>query len=52
MNPPPFEPGLKIAAQMSPEPSEDDLKFVKQFVLKFTFAHDHGLTLRPIRIIL
>ncbi len=25
-----LEPGLKIAAQMSPEPSEDDLQFIKQ----------------------
>lgn len=27
---PEIEPGIKLAAQMSPEPSEDDLKFVKQ----------------------
>lgn len=27
---PDIEPGIKLAAQMSPEPSEDDLKFVKQ----------------------
>ena len=27
---PTIEPGIKIAAQMSPEPSEVDLKFIKQ----------------------
>ncbi|RIK24741.1 MAG: D-mannonate dehydratase, partial [Chloroflexi bacterium] len=32
---PTIEPGLKIAAQMSPEPSEDDLKFVKQMGIDY-----------------
>jgi mannonate dehydratase len=35
MTPPVFEPGIKIAAQMSPEPSEDDLKFVKQLGIDY-----------------
>lgn len=30
-----IEPGLKIAAQMSPEPSEEDLQFVKQMGIDY-----------------
>ena len=29
-DPMPLEPGIKIAAQMSPEPSAEDLAFAKQ----------------------
>ncbi|HXF61814.1 MAG TPA: mannonate dehydratase [Caldilineaceae bacterium] len=32
---PTIEPGIKLAAQMSPEPSEDDLKFVKQMGIDY-----------------
>jgi mannonate dehydratase len=32
---PEIEPGIKLAAQMSPEPSEDDLKFVKQMGIDY-----------------
>jgi len=32
---PTLEPGLKIAAQMSPEPSQDDLQFVKQMGIDY-----------------
>ena len=35
MAPPSFPPGLKIAAQMSPEPTEDDLKFVQQMGIEY-----------------
>ncbi len=33
---PTIEPGIKIAAQMLPEPTEDDLRFVKQMGVDYT----------------
>ena len=30
-----IEPGIKVAAQMSPEPSEEDLKFVRQMGVEY-----------------
>lgn len=36
------EPGVKIAAQMSPEPSEEDLQFVRQMGVKYVVLWTDG----------
>ena len=37
-----IEPGVKIAAQMSPEPSEEDLDFVRQMGVEYAVMWTHG----------
>jgi len=39
---PNIEPGIKIAAQMSPEPSEEDLQFVRQMGVEYAVMWTHG----------
>ena len=37
-----IEPGIKIAAQMSPEPSEEDLQFVRQMGVEYAVTWTSG----------
>jgi mannonate dehydratase len=39
-----IEPGMKIAAQMSPEPSEEDLQFAKQMGVEYVVLWTSGET--------
>jgi len=39
---PTIEPGVKIAAQMSPEPSEEDVQFVRQMGVEYAVMWTHG----------
>jgi mannonate dehydratase len=38
----PIEPGIKVAAQMSPEPSEEDLQFVRQMGVEYAVLWTDG----------
>lgn len=38
----PVEPGIKVAAQMSPEPIEDDLRFVRQMGVEYVVLWTDG----------
>lgn len=40
-------PGMKIAAQMSPEPSEDDLRFVRQMGVEYVVLWTDGTKAGP-----
>ncbi len=37
-----IDPGIKIAAQISPEPSEEDLQFVRQMGVEYVVMWTHG----------
>ena len=37
-----IEPGIKITAQMSPEPSEEDLQFVRQIGVEYVVLWTSG----------
>lgn len=37
-----IKPGMKVAAQMSPEPSEDDLQFVRQMGVEYAVLWTHS----------